>query len=79
MNPPVWCIKNSQALAAAAVGMAFVGPVGTPVGSPKTRHTSLRAGLKEPEQATGIGGVDGGGVDESIYISFKKNSRTFGL
>ena len=76
MNTPVWCIKNSQALAAAAVGvMAFVGPVGTPVGSPKTRHTSLRAGHKEPEQAAGIGGVDGGGVDESIYISFKKNSR----
>ena len=76
MNPPVWCIKNSlpkkhQALAAAAVGvMAFVGPVGTPVGSPKTRHTSLRAGLKEPEQATDFWdwGGDGGGVDESIYF-----------
>ena len=68
MNPPVWCIKNSQALAAAAVGMAFVGPVGTPVGSPKTRHTSLRAGLKEPEQATGLGdGMVGGWW---IYIFF---------
>eukprot|EP00434_Breviolum_minutum_P022434 symbB.v1.2.019800.t1/scaffold1636.1/size108148/5 len=48
--------------------MAFVGPV-VPVGSPKTRHTSLRAGLKEPEQGPEQSPLRAGGAFLSMMAA----------